>query len=64
MHLAFLIVPIKGDANVAFACPVGGYFVVIFECFLDVECMLLTFVLDAKIIHYQRELDGASVVFP
>ena len=45
-------------------CPVGGHFIVLFECFLEVECMLLSFVLDAKIIHHQRELNGARVVFP
>ena len=51
MYLSAFVVPIEGDANVSFACPVVGNFVIAFESILQVDSMFLASVLDAKVIN-------------
>ena len=52
MHLALDVIPIESDANLAFATPVGGDFVVLFKDRLEVLCVFSSAVFDPKIINY------------
>ena len=52
MDLSFVIIPIQSDADVSVSGPVIGDFVMLFQCLLQVEGMLLSYVFDSEIIYY------------
>ena len=64
MDVVLLVVPVQGDADVLFAIPFGSYFVVVFQCPLEMQRMFLANVLESKVINYECELDEAPIVLP
>ena len=64
MDFAFLVVPIKCDAEIPSSFPVFFNFVVLLKCLYEVVDVGFVDVFNAKIVHNQCEADGSPVVFP
>ncbi len=62
MYFAFGIVPVKVYTNVSVASLIGGEGVVRFNYILEVYCMLLTDVLDPKVVHHKGEPNGLPIM--
>jgi hypothetical protein len=64
MDMALVEVPIQCYLDVLFACPIACKCVVFFECILEMLCMFIANVFDAKTINNQFERYGSCVVLP
>ena len=64
MDAAAFVIPINGYSNVACYCPVRCHVIVFFNGFLQVECILLSHILNFEIINYKLELYGTPPVIP
>ena len=63
MNLLSFVIPIQGDSDVSLAIPFSGDFIFFFQCCLGMHCMFLAHILDSEIVNYQRELNGAPIMF-
>ena len=66
VDFAFLVVPIKCDAEIPSSFPVFFNFVVLLKCLDEVVDISLVNVFNAEIVHNHNECeaDGSPVVFP
>ena len=64
MDLAAVVVPVHVYAKVLVSIPVNGTFVVFLENFCEMVGMLLTNVLDTKVVATKSEQERPPVMFP
>ena len=64
VNAAVVIIPIKGESEVALAIPILCDLIMFFDAFYEVVSMLLTNILYSKIIQNERETDRPPFMCP